>query len=160
MLGHGAEAVAAEQEALSVRRRLARADPTAFAADLATSVGNLGFYQAGMGRYEEALAATEQAVTSYRRLVAGDRAAYEPELARCLSLSASVRGRRPQGLQGALRELEEAIAIYRRLAAELPEAFEGQLRRCLRMEAVVLDGLGRHQQATAIRRALSGDSDR
>ncbi|MGW2377397.1 tetratricopeptide repeat protein [Kitasatospora sp. NPDC001683] len=160
MLGHGAEAVAAAQEALSVRQRLARANPTAFAADLATSMANLGFYQAGIGRYEEALTSTERAVTSYRRLVAGDRAAYEPELARCLSLSASIRGRRPQGLQSALRELEEAVAIYRGLATKLPEAFEGQLRQCLLMEAVVLDGLGRRQQATAIRRALTGDSDR
>ncbi|MCK9921770.1 tetratricopeptide repeat protein, partial [Frankia sp. AgPm24] len=68
--GRREEALAATEQAVEIRRRLAAANPAAFEPDLARSLTNLGALLSGLGRREEALAATEQAVEIYRRLAA------------------------------------------------------------------------------------------
>jgi tetratricopeptide (TPR) repeat protein len=61
-LGRREEALAATQEAVDIRRRLAEANPQAFLPDLASSLNNLGRDLSNLGRREEALAATQEAV--------------------------------------------------------------------------------------------------
>ena len=60
-LGRREEALAAAQEAVNIRRDLARARPEAFTPDLAMSLNNLANVLAALGRREEALAAAQEA---------------------------------------------------------------------------------------------------
>ncbi|MGH6937271.1 MAG: tetratricopeptide repeat protein, partial [Methylocella sp.] len=60
-LGRPEEALAAAQEAVSIRRDLARARPQAFTPDLAMSLNNLAAMLSALGRREEALAAAQEA---------------------------------------------------------------------------------------------------
>jgi tetratricopeptide (TPR) repeat protein len=70
-LGRREEAVAAAQEAVDIRRRLAAARPDAFLPDLAMSLNNLGARLSGLGRRDEAVAAAQEAVAvaGWRRRV-------------------------------------------------------------------------------------------
>jgi tetratricopeptide (TPR) repeat protein len=72
------EALTATEEAVTVYRRLASGNPTAFEPDLARSLNNLGANLSDLGRREEALTATEEAVTIRRRLAAGNRPPSNP----------------------------------------------------------------------------------
>jgi hypothetical protein len=56
-LGRREDALAASQEAVDIRRRLAQTRPDAFLPDLATSLNNLGGDLSDLGRREDALAA-------------------------------------------------------------------------------------------------------
>ena len=60
--------MAATQEAVDIRRRLAQSQPDAFLPNLATSLSNHGNRLSDLGRHEEALAATREAADIYRRL--------------------------------------------------------------------------------------------
>ena len=66
--GRREEALAAIDEAVTIRRDLARARPEAFLPDLATSLDNQSNQLAGLGRREEALAAIQEAAALYRDL--------------------------------------------------------------------------------------------
>jgi hypothetical protein len=67
-LGRREEALAAIEEAVTIRRELARARPDAFLPDLAMSLNNQSADLGDLGRREEALAAIEEAVTIRREL--------------------------------------------------------------------------------------------
>jgi hypothetical protein len=67
-----AEALDATLEAVQSFRRLAAADPAAFAPRLAASLTNLGAILSSLGRREEALAATDEVVQIHRWLAAAD----------------------------------------------------------------------------------------
>jgi len=60
-LGRREQALAASEEAVAIRRRLAEARPDAFLPDLATSLNNLSNRLGELGRQEQALAASEEA---------------------------------------------------------------------------------------------------
>ena len=79
-LGRREEALAAIQEAVTIRRELAAARPDAFRPDLATSLNNLSVRLADLGRREEALAAIQEAVTIRRELAARWPDAHQHEL--------------------------------------------------------------------------------
>jgi tetratricopeptide (TPR) repeat protein len=61
-LGRREEALAASQEAVDIRRRLAQTRPDAFLPDLAASLNNSGAMLSNLGRREEALAASQETV--------------------------------------------------------------------------------------------------
>ena len=61
-LGRREDALAASQEAVDIRRRLAELRPDAFLPDLATSLNNTGAMLSNLGRREDALAASQEAV--------------------------------------------------------------------------------------------------
>ncbi|MFJ4691488.1 tetratricopeptide repeat protein, partial [Streptomyces sp. NPDC088766] len=79
------EALAATQEAVVIRRRLAADDPAAHEPGLATLLSNLGLWLSRAGRWGEGLAAGQEAVVILRRLAADDPAAHEPGLATSLT---------------------------------------------------------------------------
>jgi len=83
------EGLTAIEEAVSVYRRLAAADPAAYEPALAMSLNNLSLRLADAGRRDEGLTAIEEAVGVRRRLAAANPAAYEPELA--ISLNNAIR---------------------------------------------------------------------
>ena len=123
-LGRREEALAAIEEAVTIRRELARARPDAFLPDLAGSLNNQSVFLSGLGRREEALAAIEEAVTIRRELARARPDAFLPDLAGSLnnqSVFLSGLGRREEALAAieeavtASRELRDNIAGYGRM---------------------------------------------
>lgn len=159
MMGRREEGLAAIEEAVAIRRRLAASRPEEFAPDLAKSLNNLSNRLAESGRREEGLAAVEEAVAMRRRL-----AALHPEfaldLARSLNnLSIRLESGRPEEK---LAAIEEALAIRRGAAASRPEAFAPDLARSLHNLAIWLaesgrreEGLAAIEEAMTIRRHLA-----
>ncbi|MBL7519161.1 tetratricopeptide repeat protein, partial [Frankia sp. CNm7] len=146
--GRREEALAAGEQGVEIRRRLAGANPAAFEPDLAAALTNLGAMLSGLGRREEALVTTEQAVEIYRRLAGANPAAFEPDLARSLTnLGAllSELGRRKE----ALAATAQAVEIRRRLAGANPAAFEPDLAGAVDNLGGRLAGLGRREEALA-----------
>ncbi len=84
------DALAAVEEAVEIRRELARERPDAFRPDLATSLNNLSLE---LGTWEEALVAIEEAVAIRRQLAARWLAAFQPALARSLLNRADILDR-------------------------------------------------------------------
>jgi tetratricopeptide (TPR) repeat protein len=161
-LGRREEALAAVEQAVTIRRQLAGARPDAFLPNLAASLNNQSNHLAGLGRREEALAAVEQATGIYRQLAEDRPDAFLPNLAASLnnqSLCLGELGRREE----ALAAVEQAITIRRQLAGARPDAFLPDLATSLNNQSNQLAGLGRREEALAaveqaitIRRQLAG----
>jgi len=147
-LGRREEALAAIQEAVTIRQELAAARPDAFRPDLAMTLNNLSNRLADLGRREEALAAIQEAADTYRELAAARPEAFRPDLAMSLNnlaLTLADLGRREE----ALAAIQEAADTYRELAAARPEAFRADLAMSLNYLAVSLAKLGRREEALA-----------
>ena len=147
-LGRREEALAAIQEAVTIRRELAAARPDAFRPDLAGALNNLSLWLADLGRREAALAAIEEAAGVYRELAAARPDAFRPDLAGALN-NLSVRlGELGRG-EAALAAIEEAAGVYRELAAARPDAFRPDLAGALNNLSLWLGELGRGEAALA-----------
>ncbi|KAF7969373.1 hypothetical protein HWV62_27458 [Athelia sp. TMB] len=147
-LGRHKDALAANQEAVGLRRALAAERPEAFTASLAESLNNLSVYLSNHGRHEEALAAIQEAVGLYRALAAERPEAFNADLAQSLNnLSADLsdHGRHEE----ALAAIQEAVGLRRALAAERPEAFNSVLADSLNNLSIRLSDHGRHDEALA-----------
>ena len=144
-LGKREEALAAIDEAVSIRRDLAVAQPDTFRPDLASSLSNQSTRLAELGSREEALAAIEEAVSIRRNLAATQPDGFGPDLAASLNnLSSCLAelGRHEE----ALAAIEEAAAIYRTARRE---AFDSELAASLNNQSVFLAELGRYEEALA-----------
>ncbi|GAB3861926.1 hypothetical protein GCM10027610_105330 [Dactylosporangium cerinum] len=146
---HG-EAVAAAAEAVTVRRSLAAADPTADPTAhqpyLAGTLNILANALRKAGRHEEAVATATEAVTIWRSLAAADPTAYQPFLADALArLADSLRlgGR----YEEAITTATEAVTVRRSLAAADPTAHQPFLADALASLADPLRQAGRHGEA-------------
>ena len=91
-VGRRDEALAVAQEAVTIRRQLAEANPAAYLPDLAMSLNNLAIRLGDVGRRDEALAAATEAANQYRQLAEANPAAYLPDLAMSLNNLASRLG--------------------------------------------------------------------
>ena len=146
--GRREEALAPTEEAVTLYRALAKANPAAYAPNLAMALNNLGALLSALGRREEALAPTEEAVTLRRALAKANPAAYTPDLAMALNnLGAllSELGRREE----ALAPTEEAATLYRALANANPAAHTPDLAMALNNLGIRLSALGRREEALA-----------
>jgi len=124
-VGRREEALQATQEAVEIRRELARANPQAFLPDLAMSLNNLGHALSSLGRREEALAAAQEAVDLYRELARANPQAFLPDLA--MSLNNLARGLSDRYARtGRLEDLEQAIALWKRAVYLTPEGSPDQ----------------------------------
>ncbi len=133
-LGRREEALAASEEAVTIRRELAAARPDAFRPDLAAALTNLSVWLGDLGRREEALAAIEEAVAIYRELAAARPDAFRPDLATSLnnlSFWLGGLGRREE----ALAAITQAVTIRRELAARWPDVYQRELEQSLRVVA-------------------------
>ncbi|KAF7974179.1 hypothetical protein HWV62_13211 [Athelia sp. TMB] len=154
-LGRHKDALAANQEAVGLRRALAAERPEAFNAALADSLNNLSIRLSAHGRHKEALAAIQEAVGLYRALAAERPAAFNAALAGSLNnLSGrlSDHGRREE----ALAAIQEAVGLYRALAAERPAAFNAGLAEVLNNLSVRLSAHGRREEALAANQEAVG----
>ena len=147
-LGRPEEALAASEEAVSIRRELAAARPDAYRPDLALSLHNLSVRLADLGRPEEALAASEEAAETYRELAGGRPDTYRPYLAGALN-NLSVRLGDLGRPEEALAAIQEAAETYRELAAARPDAYRPDLALSLHNLSVRLGDLGRPEEALA-----------
>ncbi|MEF9885554.1 tetratricopeptide repeat protein [Streptomyces sp. P9-A4] len=137
--GRSAEALAAAEEAVSLRERLYAEHPDPHREDLAQTLSNLGICLEAAGRRSEGRAATRRAVELYRAACEANPAAYTLDLARVLNNLGrflALDGR----WEEALARVVEGIALAERSAADNPPAYGtllGHLRRtrdgCLRM---------------------------
>ena len=157
-VGDKRAALAPTQEAVTIYRRLAEAEPAAYLPALATALNNLGIRLSEVGDKRAALAPTQEAVTIRRRLAEAEPAAYLPDLAMALWGFASVRVGEAPELPDALSAVQQAVEIYEHLCLGLPAAFVGYLRAARTTQADVLDGLGRLDKAAEIRRHLTPGS--
>ncbi|MGO9170544.1 MAG: toll/interleukin-1 receptor domain-containing protein [Rhodomicrobium sp.] len=128
-LGKREEALAAAQEAVAIRRRLAEARPDAFLPGLALSLNNLGNGLSELGRREEALAAAQEAVAIRRRLAEARPDAFLPDLALSLGALSQILAGLEQHSEAA-SVLKEALEIAAPLVEKLPLVF-AQLARNL-----------------------------
>ena len=147
-MGQEWEALAAIEEAVDIRRRLAEARPGAFLPDLAMSLNNQSSCLADMGRRDEALAAIEEATAIYRRLAEARRDAFLPDLAMSLNNQSNRLADigRPDE---ALAAIEEAVDIRRRQAEARPDAFLPDLAASLNNQSNRLADIGRRDEALA-----------
>ena len=166
-LGRYTEALPVIEEAITIRRELAAADPDRYRADLTNTLVNLGVALAELGRLPEALAADGEAVAIRRELAADDPDRYRPDLAFALANFGQrlfAMGRSAQ----AMPATEEAAAIYRELAAADPDRYRADLAISLDALGIRFSALGRYaealrvtEQAAAIHRGLAAaDPDR
>ena len=146
--GRREDALAPTEEAATLYRALAQANPAAHTPNFALSLNNLGALLSAPGRREDALAPTEEAVTLYRALATANPAAYTPDLAGSLNnlgLLLSALGRR----EDALAPTEEAATLYRALAKANPAAHTPNLAMALTNLGIRLAELGRREEALA-----------
>jgi tetratricopeptide (TPR) repeat protein len=149
-LGRREDALAAIEEAVTIRRTLAQARPDAFLPDLAMSLNNQSNRLSDLGRREDALAAIEEAVTIRRTLAQARPDAFLPDLAMSLNNQSnrlSDLGRR----EDALAAIEEAVTAYRTLAQARPAVFASRYTNSLENQAMILTALGRDAEAQAVR---------
>jgi len=159
--GDTAGALVAIQEAVRIRRRLAKANPARFKPDLAASLNNLSSELSATGDRAGALAAIQEAVEIYRRLAEANPARFEPNLAKSLNnLSNSLSD--TGDTTGALAAIQEAVEIYHRLAEANPARFEPDLAGSLNNLSNRLSDTGDTagalaaiQEAVEIRRRLA-----
>ena len=160
-LGRPADALPATEEAVTIRRELAAANPDRYRPDLARSLSNLGVRLSELGRPADALPATEEAVTIRRELAAANPDRYRPDLARSLD-NLGVRLSELGRPADALPATEEAVTIRRELAAANPDRYRRDLAGSLSNLGVRLSELGRPadalpatEEAVTIRRELA-----
>jgi tetratricopeptide (TPR) repeat protein/nucleoside phosphorylase len=160
-LGRYEAALQTANEALAIRRDLAKTRPDAFLPDLAMSLNNLGLRLSALGRREEALAAAEEGTKIYRELAKSRPDAFLPDLARCLNNLGAILGKLGR-LKAALDSVKEATNIYRELAESRPDTFLPDLAGSLNNLGTILGELGRPEaaldaaeEAAAIRRELA-----
>lgn len=153
-------ALAPAQEAADLYRRLAAADPAAYAPRLAATLNNLSHTLSRVGRHEDALALAHETVSLARQLADADPAGTHG-LAVALANSAlqlSQVGRN----EDALAPAQEATALHRRLAAADPSTYLPSFATSLTSLSVRLSDVGRRrdaltpaQEAVSIRRQLA-----
>ncbi|WP_260327753.1 tetratricopeptide repeat protein [Streptomyces sp. Ag109_O5-1] len=127
-------------------------NPAAYEPDLALTLSGLTAQLWKAERRKEAITAEQEAVEIRRRLAADNPAVYEPDLASSLAVLAmllAIRG----DLSEALRATGEAVELHRRHIATMPSALP-QLYNVLGLQADLLEGLGRDEEAEAVRRWL------
>ena len=120
--GDRAGALDAVREAVTIRRRLAQANPAAYEPNLATSINNLANRLSETGDRAGALDVAREAVTIRRRLAQANPAAYEPDLAKSLCVLAMALSAYDQKKLAA-ESATEAVTRLRPWAAKFPEVY-------------------------------------
>ncbi|MEV0332395.1 tetratricopeptide repeat-containing protein [Nocardia sp. NPDC050717] len=147
-LGRREEGLAAAEESVKIRRRLAEHHPDTYLPDLAKSLNNISVWLGELGRHEEGLAAAEEAMEIHRGLAEHHPDTYLPELAMILN-NVTNRLRELGRRQESLAVAEEAMEIHRGLAEHHPDTYLPNLAKCLNNISVVLGELGRHAEGLA-----------
>ncbi|MFN0102026.1 MAG: tetratricopeptide repeat protein, partial [Bryobacteraceae bacterium] len=125
-VGKREEALGTAQEAVDLRRKLAKGNPDAFLPYLAMSLNNLAIRQSEVGKREEALGTAQEAVDLRRKLAKRNPDAFLPDLA----MSLAVLGTCHSGLDqhsAAVESFRESIATLMPYFRDLPGAHAGPI---------------------------------
>ncbi|MEU5671923.1 tetratricopeptide repeat protein [Micromonospora sp. NPDC047753] len=158
-VGRYEEALTPMKEATTALRRLAETNPAAYLPDLAISLSNLGLGLARGSPRQKAVVAAQEALMLSQQLAQTNQAAHLPGLAQTLWAHARVCLMTSQNLRTALTHIDDAIGIYQRLATRLPASFDHPLWSACHTRADVLDALGRHDEASELRRNLTSSGE-
>jgi len=116
------EAEASVQEALTIQRDLAKANPQAYLSDVAMTLNNLGNLYSDTQRLKEGEASLQEALTTYRDLAKANPQAYLPDVAMTLNNLGALYSD-TQRLKEAEVNYQEALTTYRDLAKANPQAY-------------------------------------
>ncbi|WP_212748612.1 tetratricopeptide repeat protein, partial [Spirosoma lacussanchae] len=159
-----AEAEAAYDEALSIRRQLAQQSPAAYLPNVATTLNNLAILYRANQRFAEAEAAYDEALSLYRQLAQQSPAAYLPNVATTLN-NLAVLYSDNQRFAEAEAAYDEALSLYRQLAQQSPAAYLPDVATTLNNLAVLYSDNQRfaeaeaaYDEALSIRRQLAQQS--
>jgi tetratricopeptide (TPR) repeat protein len=128
------EARKAFEEALEIRRQLARTTPGTYLPDVAGTLNNLGVLHRDQNRMEEARKAFEEALDTYRQLARTTPGTYLPDVAGTLN-NLGVLHRDQNRVEEARKAYEEVLDTYRQLARTTPDTY-------LPYVAIALNNLG------------------
>ena len=110
------------EEALTIRRRLAEANPQTYLPDVAMTLNNLAILQADTNEFPAALEAYTEALTIRRRLAEANPQTYLPDVAMTLN-NLAILQKATNEFPAALEAYTEALTIYRRLAEANPQTY-------------------------------------
>ena len=154
----------AYQEALDIRRTLAKENPQAFLPAVATTLNNLGILHSDKNEFAPALEAYQEALDIRRTLAKENPQAFLPYVATTLnSLGNLQRAKNEFAL--ALEAYQEALDIRRTSAKENPQAFLPDVATTLNNLGILLSNknefaaaLEAYQEALDIRRTLAKEN--
>ena len=109
------EAEKAYLEALEIRRKLAKSNPSNYEPDVAMTQYNLGILYSVKNNYPEAEKAYLEALVIYRRLVSSNPSTYEPDVAMILNKLGALnqaRNNYPEAEKAYLEALEKYRSFY------------------------------------------------
>ena len=112
-------ALAAIEEAVALRRPLAKDDPVVYTPHLAAALNNLSVRRWDTGDRAGALAAAEEASTTYRHLTQANPTVFAPNLATALYNLSDLQDQ-AGNRAGAIAAMEEAAALRRQYARANP----------------------------------------
>ena len=154
-VGRVAQALAADEEAVAIRRALVRRHPERHLHDLATSLHDLGVNRRNVSRYDEALTALREAVEIMRAVVGSAPGRYGGKLPFFLD-NLAIGLLRTGHLDEALTTIEEAVRTYEILAEEEPDRYLPELAGALGTLADVNAHLpAPGDSVTALRKAVT-----
>ena len=110
------------QEALGIRRELAKTTPEAYLPDVAGTLNNLALLHSGTHNFKVAKKEYREALAKYRELAKTTPEAYLPDVATTLN-NLAVLHYYTHDFKAAKKEYREALAKYRELARTTPEAY-------------------------------------
>ncbi|GAB2969055.1 hypothetical protein GCM10027184_17620 [Saccharothrix stipae] len=146
-MDHGPkQGLSAIQEALEIRRELAKAQPDAYLAQLAASLNNFSNWQWSVGGPRDGLEASEEAVAILRRLGEANPEAHHQDLVRALS-NLVRRLDKLQLAEAAAEAGRELVRISRSLAEARPEQHQSEFAAALVLTASCLAACGEMAEA-------------
>jgi Tfp pilus assembly protein PilF len=110
------------EEALKIRRELARKSSGAYLADVAATLNNLGILDRDQNRMDDARRAFEEALDIRSELARQNPETYLPDVAMTLN-NLGILGRDQNRMDNAREAFGEALKTYRELARKNPETY-------------------------------------
>jgi tetratricopeptide (TPR) repeat protein len=117
------EAISQYEEALKIRRELAKENPRTYLPDVAGTLNNLAILHSDKNEFPQALEKYEEALKIRRELAKENPRTYLPDVAGTLNNLAVLHSAKNEFPQ-ALEKYEEALKIIRELAKENPSRYE------------------------------------
>ena len=134
------------QEALIIRRELAKIFHGSYIKNVADTINNLAIIHATLNQHEEAEQEYQEALEIYRDLAETNREVYIVDVAQTLNNLAVLHDNVTR-YEKAEKELMESLEIYRELTQKNRDAFIGDVATALHNLAASHDNLNRKEEA-------------
>lgn len=134
------------QEALNIRRELAKIFHGSYIKNVADTINNLAIIHATLNQHEEAEQEYQEALEIYRDLAETNREVYIVDVAQTLNNLAVLHDNVTR-YEKAEKELMESLEIYRELTQKNRDAFIGDVATALHNLAASHDNLNRKEEA-------------